>query len=81
MDSRPPQSRPGDGIVELRALSDREWRISDTRIPMGDAGSVLGFVERVDDRFQLLELGHGRGIARRDFSSLDEVVSYFEHRS
>jgi hypothetical protein len=37
------------GSVELLALSPREWRISDTSMPVGDAGSVLGFAERVCD--------------------------------
>jgi hypothetical protein len=69
------------GSVELLALSPREWRISDTSMPVGDAGSVLGFAERVcDGRYEVLRLGHGSGIERLTFASLDDVRGFFEKR-
>lgn len=69
------------GFVELLALSPREWRISDSRMPVGDAGSVLGFAERVcDGRYEVLRLGHGSGIERLTFASLDDVRGFFEER-
>lgn len=71
----------GPGCVELLELSPNEWRISDRRIPAGDAGSVLGFAERVcEGRYEVLRLGHGSGIERLTFAGLDDVRSYFaEH--
>jgi len=66
-------------FVQLLALSSREWRISDTRMPVGDAGSVLGFAERVcEGRYEVLRLGHGNGIERLTFSCLDDVRGFFE---
>jgi len=65
--------------VQLLALSPREWRISDTSMPVGDAGSVLGFAERVcEGRYEVLRLGHGSGIERLTFSSLADVREFFE---
>jgi hypothetical protein len=56
--------------------------VSDTSIPDGDAGSVLGFVECVDgSRYEVLRLGHGHGIDRLSFSEFDDVVTYFARRS
>lgn len=56
--------------------------MSDTSIPDGDAGSVLGFVEYVDSgHYEVLRLGHGHGIDRISFSDLDDVVTYFARHS
>jgi hypothetical protein len=56
--------------------------VSDTSIPDGDAGCVLGFVEYVDGpRYDVLRLGHGHGIDRMSFSELDDVVTYFARLS
>ncbi|KQV04982.1 hypothetical protein ASC63_14270 [Leifsonia sp. Root112D2] len=68
--------------IELRKISDTEWRVSDSRIPVGDAGSVLGFVEKTDERiYEVLQLGAGHGIAKLTFRSLDEVTEHFARRS
>jgi len=65
--------------VEFLALSPSEWRISDSSMPVGDAGSVLGFAERVcEGRYEVLRLGHGSGIERLTFSSLADVREFFE---
>lgn len=64
--------------VEFQPLSPSEWRVSDPRIAAGDAGSILGFVEKTpDNRFQLLQLGHGHGVTWMSFSSLSEVREHF----
>lgn len=66
------------GSIELRAISQSEWRVSDRRIPAGDAGSVLGFIEQVDEQtYEVLRLGHGCGVDRLTFGSLDEIAVYF----
>jgi len=76
------RSRIRAGSIELRRISNSEWRVSDTSIPDGDAGCVLGFVEYVDGpRYDVLRLGHGHGIDRMSFSELDDVVTYFARLS
>lgn len=68
------------GHVEFSALSATEWRVSDSRIPVGDAGSILGFVELVgDQQYRLLQLGHGHGIEWFSLSSLRDVAEHFLH--
>lgn len=70
-----------NGSVEVRRISNTEWRVSDADIPVGDAGRVLGFVERINEgRYDVLQLGHGHGIDRLSFGSLREVVDYFARR-
>lgn len=68
--------------VEARTISDTEWRIGDTRIPVGDAGSVLGFAERTDDgHFDVLCLGSSDGVERLTFGTFDDVLAYFSRWS
>lgn len=77
-----PSPSLGCSWIRLLPISEREWRISDGRIPFGDAGSVLGFAELVGaDRYEVLRLGHGHGVVHQSFNSLDEVVDYFAQLS
>lgn len=71
-------SAPRSACVQFLALSPREWRISDTSMPAGDAGSVLGFAERVcEGRYEVLRLGHGSGIERLTLGCFEDVRGYF----
>ncbi|HEY5222133.1 MAG TPA: hypothetical protein VIJ18_03640 [Microbacteriaceae bacterium] len=66
------------GTIRLVPISGSEWRVSDITIPFGEAGSVLGFAERIDETsFDVLRLGHGHGISRMTAGSLDDVLTYF----
>ncbi|WP_308468624.1 hypothetical protein [Rathayibacter soli] len=66
------------GSIRLVPISGSEWRISDATIPFGEAGSVLGFAERIDGTsFDVLKLGHGHGITRMTAGSLDDILAYF----
>ena len=49
---------PGTFVVnlEIRALSDHEWRVRDRSKSEGDANSVLGVIERVGEVFTVLTL-------------------------
>jgi hypothetical protein len=38
-------------------LSDREWRVTDDRLALGDGLAVMAFVEKVGERFEVTELG------------------------
>jgi hypothetical protein len=70
------------GQIELRAISASEWRVSDTGVPAGDAGSVLGFVEGTEDRgYEVLQLRCGHGVDTFSARSLDEVVAHFARRA
>jgi hypothetical protein len=67
--------------IELWALSETEWRIRNRDIPLGDPGSILGFAEKTDGRFEVLQLSGtrpGRGATRLSFGSLNDVVAYFD---
>jgi hypothetical protein len=43
--------------IQVTAVSSREWTVVDTRVPPGDAKSLIGFIEKVDDRFEVMEFG------------------------
>ncbi len=45
------------GSLTAMPLSDREWRISDERVPADDGRSVVGFVAKVPAGFEVVELG------------------------
>ncbi len=45
------------GSLTAVALSDREWRISDDRLPADDGRSVIGFVARTSSGYEVVELG------------------------
>ncbi|WP_210481314.1 hypothetical protein [Naasia sp. SYSU D00948] len=45
------------GSLTAVQLSDREWRISDDRLPADDGRSVIGFVARTPGGFEVVELG------------------------
>jgi hypothetical protein len=42
------------GITAL-PLSDREWRVTDDRLALGDGRAVIAFIERVGERFEVTE--------------------------
>jgi hypothetical protein len=45
------------GSLTAVPLSDREWRISDDRVPADDGRSVIGFVAQVPGGYEVVELG------------------------
>lgn len=69
-----------DGIlhapsIEIRQLSECEWRISDSNIHDTDALSLLGFVMKTGDFFEVTRLG--APLDKDYFTSLDEAVNCF----
>lgn len=48
-----PVSAPA-GITAV-PLSDREWRVTDDRLALGDGLAVMAFIEKVGDRFEVTE--------------------------
>ena len=58
------------GISEL---SPTEWRISDLLIADGDPAALVGFIQRVDDAFEVTNFGRPR--ERSYFSSFDRATA------
>ncbi|SEB89301.1 hypothetical protein SAMN04489806_2058 [Paramicrobacterium humi] len=61
--------------VVLDPISEREWRVIDTRLSQQDAPSVLGFIERFGDDYEVLVIGHG--FERWSFTSLRDAKAHF----
>jgi hypothetical protein len=45
-----------DGRIELLAVGDDAWRISDALLPENDGRRVLGYLERTGPRYELVWL-------------------------
>ena len=65
--------------MDLVQLSDHEWRVSDRRKPECDGLSVIGFIERVGDAFEVTRLEEPDSRSRH--STLDRGVRYLAHCS
>ena len=59
--------------IGINALSPTEWRISDTKMPDGDPAALVGFIQRVDDAFEVTNFGRPR--ERSYFSSFDRATA------
>lgn len=65
--------------VELCALSNRQWKVRDTKPSAEGTQRILGIVERADDGYyDLLKVAAGGGIDSMTFTSLDAVVQHFD---
>ena len=61
--------------LELRALSDHEWRVGDSRCDEKSADKVLGFIQKCGTGFEVLKLtSPDRKVT---FDGLDEAVESF----
>ena len=43
--------------IQVTALSPTEWTVVDTSISSNEAASLIGFIEKVGDRFEVMEFG------------------------
>ena len=43
--------------IQVTALSPTEWTVVDTHIPSNEAASLIGFIEKVGDHFEVMEFG------------------------
>ena len=64
--------------VEVIAISEREWRVSDPTKVERDGLALLGFVELVGTTYEVTVLGEPR--RRQYFGSLEESVSALSAR-
>ena len=82
---REPSSASESGTVSkcaglvLTELSPTEWRVVDAQRPVDDASRVLGFIQRVDDAYEVTNLGRLR--ERTYFSSFDRAAASLNPRS
>ncbi|MCY7289374.1 MAG: hypothetical protein LH624_14290 [Cryobacterium sp.] len=63
----------GAGDLGINELSPTEWRISDPLIADGDPAALVGFIQRVDDTFEVTNFGRPR--ERSYFSSFDRATA------
>lgn len=59
--------------IGINEISPTEWRVSDRMIADSDASALLGFIQRVDDAFEVTNLGRPR--ERSYFSSFDRATA------
>ena len=57
--------------ISFLPLKPRQWRVVDNRLPAHDVRALLGFLEKVNDRYELTLIGHPGD--RRTFDDLDAV--------
>jgi hypothetical protein len=62
------------GKLEIIAISDAEWRVSDPSRRQDDALCLIGFVQRVDNLFEVTSIGRPR--ERLYFPSFDEATRF-----
>lgn len=61
--------------VRLDRLSPTEWRVCDRTLDEDDHLSILGFIEEVDGRFEVLRMSAPR--RRESFPSLEQAREAF----
>lgn len=54
-----------DGRIELVALDDGAWRISDARLPENDGRRVLGYLERTGPHYELVWVRFHPGLSEQ----------------
>jgi hypothetical protein len=59
--------------IGINELSPTEWRVSDRMIADGDPAALVGFIQRVDDAFEVTNFGRPR--ERSYFSSFDRATA------
>jgi hypothetical protein len=60
--------------VELVALAENAWRLSDDRIPEGDARRILGYVEERNGEVEILWMRPRAGDCE-SFSCLEDALA------
>ena len=61
--------------IVTQALSPSAWRVQDGRLPEHDASALIGFIEKKDDLYEVMQLGNG--FQWFTYPSLAEAVAHF----
>lgn len=59
LNGQPPVDAPTLADIVVQPLSPTQWRVCDRRVPDRDARSLLGFIEKKSERYEVMQLGHG----------------------
>jgi hypothetical protein len=59
-------------------ISENEWRVSDPSRRDDDALCLIGFIERIDDRYETTRIGAPR--ERRRFPTLAAALAFLAER-
>ncbi|MGO4104668.1 hypothetical protein AB4Y63_11995 [Leifsonia sp. YAF41] len=74
--SMPPVSATAsENDILVQSISDSQWRVCDRRFPEHDAHHLLGFIERVVDRFEVMQVG--TGFEWFQFDTLNSAIAHF----
>ncbi|MCU1477956.1 MAG: hypothetical protein JWQ64_2649 [Subtercola sp.] len=57
-----PLDKPQAADIRISIISDHEWRICDRRIPETNAESVLGYIEKTGEFFEVMRLTATRNL-------------------
>ena len=66
---------PQAADIRISILSDHEWRICDRRVPDTNAESVLGYIEKTGDFYEVMKLASPRNLLY--FTDLEHAVDSF----
>jgi hypothetical protein len=66
---------PGAEDIDVQTLSPEAWRVKDVRFPEHDARALIGFIEKKDDVFEVMQLGDG--FQWFTYGSLSDAVDHF----
>jgi hypothetical protein len=72
------EAAPIDAHLELVAVGDSAWRISDGRIPENDARRILGLAERHERCVEVLWMGSRPG--EEQFGCIEEALAAASER-
>jgi hypothetical protein len=61
--------------LEVLSLSEAQWRVCDLRISEDDATRVIGFIERKQDLYEAMDVGHG--FRWSTFPTLQAAIGHF----
>jgi hypothetical protein len=68
-------SPPRAQDVVTEALSPSAWRVRDCRFPEQDGCALIGFIEKKDDGYEVMQLGNG--FQWFTYPSFAEAVAHF----
>ena len=66
-------SLQGGSTVDLVPLGETTWRVCDTTFDEGDARRVIGYVQELDDGFEMMWMRPRPGVCYR-YPTLDDAV-------
>jgi hypothetical protein len=64
--------------IQVTALSPTEWTVVDTQIASSEAASLIGFIEQVGDRFEVMQFGDP--LKFLFFDTLDAATAHLSRR-